>query len=113
MDPQLITLMEEINISPNIVTINSCYGHPINERGYISHPYFSFRVNEKGWNLFWRKILPNMAENMPVEVLISDDKEKFGISMYCDYLNRDNFWERIGVYFPKYFLKEEKEENEG
>lgn len=110
MDPQLVSLMEEINISPDIVTLNSCTGHKEEEKGYNCEPYLAFRVSEKGWNLFWRKILPRLAENTPIEVVVIDDPEKFCIRISTHIEYRENFWDDINSFFTKYFLKEIKNE---
>jgi hypothetical protein len=56
VDERLREFITKLNECPHIMTIYSCEGH---ERD--KYAYLSFSVDEKGWDLFWQNVMPELT----------------------------------------------------
>ncbi len=56
VDERLREFITKLNESPHIMTINSCEGHEKDKYAYLS-----FNVDEKGWDLFWQNVMPELS----------------------------------------------------
>ena len=50
-------LISKLNKNENIMTLYSCEGH--NEK---DDAHLFFTVNQKGWDIFWQNIMPELSE---------------------------------------------------
>jgi len=71
IDPYIVDFIDEINKSENIMTLYSCEGHNDGDNAYLF-----FNVNEKGWDIFWSKVVPALSWRFCI------DKSKEGGAMY-------------------------------
>ena len=112
IDEEIKDFIYDVNKSPNIYTENSCQGHKHSE--YVSLPYLSFLVNEKGWTTFWLETLPLIAAGNSstignhVEVRISSYQEDGiyygGILLTCPFFDgKEDFWKNIIDSFKQTF----------
>lgn len=121
IDPYISDFIDEINKSEDIMTLYSCEGHKEGDEAYLF-----FNVSEKGWDIFWREIVPVLsyrfcidksAEGGPlyqVSWLISTKSNEYnsGISIHTNvetnYLyswseKKEFFWKLITEEFLKNF----------
>lgn len=56
IDPYIAGFITEINKSEDIMTLYSCEGHHDGDNAYLF-----FNVNEKGWDIFWSKVVPTLS----------------------------------------------------
>ena len=115
IDDYIVDIMKEINSYSNIMTVDSCEGHYMGSHHSI--PYFTFLVDEKGWDIFWNKCAPELCtgitENNTIfysKIQINTYIDENGID-YC-YINiygsddekyKELFWNNIKKVF-KYFF---------
>lgn len=116
IDPDLESLVTEINKSPDITTLHSCQGHP-DESYDVGNFYLTFNVSEKGWDIFWTKVLPELAQKRVLCYTIIQVPNKkntdhyVGISIYCSYADdvmmRQERIIKFSKIFKKHFLSKE------
>lgn len=104
IDEYIRDFIKEINKKSNISTIYSCEGHNEGDTAYLY-----FNVDEIGWDIFWLKVLPELAYNfcqpmditgyipdnpnfipyykLQWEVTVTDNEYNSGISLYSSFMN--------------------------
>lgn len=122
IDPRISDFIFDLNKSDDIITIYSCEGHQEDDNAYM---YFS--VNEKGWDIFWLNVMPELASKFytkigyaghQMEWLVSVDDNDFnigGIAIHCILTHeehdifssweekKEKFWKVIEETFLKYY----------
>ena len=126
VDEYIRDFIKELNKSEHISTLFSCEGHHEKDNAYIF-----FNVDEIGWDIFWLKILPELACRFSyIDPTISedmvymlswrmsvadgdDDKITTGISIHCDLnplininwlVKKERFWNTLKETFLKYYV---------
>lgn len=56
VDEYIREFIKQINNSEHISTLYSCEGHKEDDSAYLF-----FNVDEKGWDIFWQRILPEIS----------------------------------------------------
>ena len=56
IDSYIKSFITELNKSPDITTFYSCEGHKKNDDAYLF-----FNVNQKGWDIFWQNVMPELS----------------------------------------------------
>lgn len=115
IDPGIQDIMKEINSYPNIMTTHSCEGHEKKNKlgdDVTSGPYFSFIVNELGWDMFWRKVVPVLSLNpeltrVGVNIYTKGDKDYSALTVHGPHLElsvhkyKEKFWKSIKWAFKE------------
>ena len=71
IDPHIVDFITEINKSEDIMTLYSCEGHHDGDNAYLL-----FNVSEKGWDIFWSKVVPALSWRLCI------DKSEYGGPIY-------------------------------
>ena len=124
IDPYIEQFMIELNRFPDITTLNSCEGHEENDQAYLF-----FNVSEKGWDIFWQNIMPELSSKFCIvdpkisKVLLLQTEwhvtthlvGTIGISIHHSLKpfrdiytwedSKEKFWEIIQEVFLKYYLQ--------
>lgn len=123
IDPLINDFIIQLNESEDIMTIYSCEGHENGDGAYLY-----FNVSEKGWDIFWLNIMPELSDKfLTVRPEISknalyqlewtvhskDNKFNTGISVFCTLEpfksiytwedKKEEFWKVIKEVFLKHF----------
>lgn len=120
IDEYIRPFMQKLNQSADITTYFSCEGHKENDSAYLY-----FNVSEKGWDIFWSQIVPELSFQfcIPLEekkvllqlkwlIQISHNSEGRGIIITChlesgEFRNwedqKKHFWTEIQHSFLTYF----------
>ncbi len=115
IDEEIVDVMRKINSYDHIMAIHSCQGHD-GSHGHQSYPYFAFLVDEIGWDIFWLKCAPKLAEGIKfkytdynIRVSINDfiednvDYCMISVSFINDSVDMYNkFWNRIEEVFTEF-----------
>ena len=116
VDPHIREFVKRVNESENINTLYSCEGH-----GEKDSAYFFFNVNEKGWDIFYGKVVPELSHALTfiddsiLNILFNITTSTYGtkgIAIHCNLEQtgiywqdiKERFWKEIDIIFTKYFL---------
>lgn len=80
IDLSIRQFMFKLNAGKNIATIYSCEGHQDNDWAYIF-----FSVNNKGWDIFWGKTLPELIAHLKNDLPIMN---MFVVDINCNEYNQ-------------------------
>jgi len=123
IDPRIVDLVNKLNESEDIMTIYSCEGHKDGDSAYLY-----FNVSEKGWDIFWLNIMPELSEKfltvkpefsknalyqLQWTVHTKDNEFNTGINVFCTlepFLKiytwedkKEEFWNVVEEVFLKHF----------
>lgn len=105
IDEHIRPFLKSLNDSEKISTLFSCEGHSNGDSAYLF-----FNVNSDGWDIFWLKIMPALAQKfcisikegllqLPWYVNITDNEYNTGITIYCQLENSIRTWEEKKILF--------------
>lgn len=93
-DPLIKDFLIELNKCSDITTIYSCEGHHEDDCCYIF-----FNVNDKGWDVFWQQIIPELSEKFCTTI-----PELYGDALVQSYwtvsLKSNQYNTGISIHYP-------------